>query len=514
MDRRAVIDSLRDRPDSCSVDIAVEWIKQQKLSSPRAGLVLQKLLEIPEFEPHLSWLCDYSKAGRLDYLSKLALSALSVHAYDRIVQLLSANLGHPQCGEILAEFLSSFCDDSLLAISKTWLGSYGAQSEHGIIVSGYLLRTDRSEEVIAVAKKLMLKNPAAWGLLRAMLEYSTEACAEELGLEQLKLIQQKDFVMAAMLASSLLVRSSDYEQVVRELFARNKMNRYLRSTLSVIANTPIGALIAFDFIKSNSNSHEAVEVLCDLLMRAPTVAMLSFAWEWVIEDADSDDSVKLLQGLLYSRGVDLPPATIDYAMCWATKNQENSNWLSIVQNVLVRATSEQRLSFGHKCLAECPEEFRTAMILRMVEYSGDPLSVDLGKKWLSEFYKDAQDSLVASMVIALLARSSDFKLINLARSLISKVDSDTAVRLLITLLKTDDPEAVESSKLWLDTRRIERRWGSAHQNKGKLLKALLVVVPRDSTIRDHARAWLSRESETYEMELKHSVQRVYDRALK
>jgi hypothetical protein len=112
-------------------------------------------------------------------------------------------LGHPQCGEILAEFLSSFCDDRLLAISKAWLGSYGAHSEHGIIVSGYLLRTDRSEEVISVAKKLMLKNPATWGLIGAMLEYTTETCAEELGLEQLKLIQQKDFVMAAVLASSL-----------------------------------------------------------------------------------------------------------------------------------------------------------------------------------------------------------------------------------------------------------------------------------------------------------------------
>jgi hypothetical protein len=148
----------------------------------------------------------------------------------------------------------------------------------------------------------------------------------------------------------------------------------------------------------------------------------------------------------------------------------------------------------------------------MVEYSGDSLSVQFAKQWLSEFYLDAHDSLVASMVVALLTHSFEYQYLTLAKSLMPKVDSNSAVKLLIALLKAGDPEAVGLSKLWLDTRRIERRWGSVHRNRGELLSKLLTTVPGDAGVREHAALWLVRESEPYEMDLRRSVEKAYEQA--
>jgi hypothetical protein len=428
------------------------------------------------------------------------------------MQILCANIRHPQCGEVLAEFISAYCESRLLDISKTWLTSLVAGSEHGSTVASYLLRTNRSEEVISAATALLQKDPDSLVLVKSMLEYTSEGCAEEVALNQLKKVRQKDLVGAAMLASSLLVRNQKYEPVVRGLFAENRKKRYLRNALSLIADTPLGASIAFDLIKLNTNHPEFVNLLCDLIMQGATIEINSFAWDCVMHQSGSDETAQVLRAILYSSGVEVRPEIIDYAISWASKHQEHSNWLSVVQGTLTKASAEQKLTFGHKCLAECPPEFKTAILLRMVEYSGDSLSVQFAKQWLSEFYLDAHDSLVASMVVALLTHSFEYQYLTLAKSLMPKVDSNSAVKLLIALLKAGDPEAVGLSKLWLDTRRIERRWGSVHRNRGELLSKLLTTVPGDAGVREHAALWLVRESEPYEMDLRRSVEKAYEQA--
>ena len=87
MDRRAVITLLAKEPGGKSVQIAVDWIKKQKDDSPRVGLVLQKLLEIPEFESHLPWLSDYIRVGNLRFVTeKMSYLNISLRTY---------NLSHP-----------------------------------------------------------------------------------------------------------------------------------------------------------------------------------------------------------------------------------------------------------------------------------------------------------------------------------------------------------------------------------------------------------------------------------
>ena len=105
MNRRSVLTLLEKEPGDESVQIAVEWIKKQKPESPRVGLVIQKLLEVPALDSHLAWLCNYSRLGRLDFLEKMTLGDRSLQTYDRIIKLLSANLEHSQCGQILGQML-------------------------------------------------------------------------------------------------------------------------------------------------------------------------------------------------------------------------------------------------------------------------------------------------------------------------------------------------------------------------------------------------------------------------
>ncbi len=437
---------------------------------------------------------------------------LSLQTYDRIIQLLSVNLFHSQCGQVLAQLLSTYCDDSLTDLSERWLCLDGVHAAGGNAVASYLLRIRRTAGVISVSKELALKDQTDFSLICAFLEFTDEPCADELGLN---FMQKSDFEMAVLMGAALLKRSTRHEQAVRQLLKQSRKRRFTSSLVSVLANAgPAGQAIAFDWIKSQSGSPEFSRALCFLFASTPSTEMVVYGWEWFLKNEVNVGAGWLLRSILNS-SAELPSETLNYAMKWLQGRQADANWLHIVRAVLARAAPKQLKAFGERCLVDCPTEDRGIIILGLVKYSGDPESLNLASEWLKEFARDAQDSLVASMVVALLEKSPNPnpKLLALAKTLLPKVDPEAVVSLLTALLEAGDPDALDTAKQWLETRRIERLWSPVHQCNGRLLKTLLAVAPRDAKVLEIARSWLTREVQSYERTLKFSVQQAYDEAL-
>ncbi len=113
----------------------------------------------------------------------------------------------------------------------------------------------------------------------------------------------------------------------------------------------------------------------------------------------------------------------------------------------------------------------------------------------------------------MIRNSPDADLIAMAKRLISSVDIDTASILLITLLENGDVESIATAKDWISKSRIENRWGLVHCSTGHVLVSLLKIAPHDDEILSKAKNWLTREVESYEVELKKNVQQAYIKAL-
>ena len=238
------------------------------------------------------------------------------------------------------------------------------------------------------------------------------------------------------------------------------------------------------------------------LEKTPTV--------WFVTHEKHEEASNLLRSLLCDTAANLPPNAIETAMDWSLGHVDNAHWLHIVQAIIRRAAPDKRKEFGDICLARSFPEDRGVILLAMVRYSGDSESIELASDWLKESWVDAQDSLVASMVEALLTKSSNPDLLVLAKSLLPKANSENACLLLTGLLDAGDVDAVRLAKQWLDTRRIEKRSRGIHINKGRLLKSLLATTPKDREVLEKTRKWLTTEVDSSEKELQACIQHAYD----
>jgi hypothetical protein len=508
MDRRGVITLLAKEPGEKSVQIAVDWIKRQKDGSPRVGLVLQKLLEIPEFESHLSWLSNYVKVGILNFLTeKMPYLDISLQTYNRVIHLINDNLAHRHCGEVLNSLLHSYSDDRLLEISRHWLLNHSAHDDDAAAgVASYLLRTDRTNEVVSKATELVMNDQQNRPLIVSMLEYTDNTDVENVAL---KLLPNDPCIAAA-----LLKRGSKFKPIVQDTINKKQKRNDVRTWLSIIMSYEAEkSAIVFDWIQSHPASAEVPHFLQDLLLMTPSDEIVSYAWNWFNKQAAADQSIDFVLSLLYVQNAIYPPEAITYASDWARTNISHQRWLAVVQQLIVLEKSDARQSLAEFCLTNCQLEQRGPILLALIRNPGAPDSLQKARLWLKELGPNAQDSLVASMVIELIRNSPDADLIDQAKKLISTADIYAAGILLITLLESGDVDSKATAKDWISTPRIERRWGGVHCSTGQVLISLLKIAPHDQEILSKAKNWLHREVESYDIELKQKVQQTYVKAL-
>ena len=487
MKKKDILTLLKKHPSGASIKIAMDWVANQRKHRGDVGAVLDRLMELPEFEPNLLWFARWLESAHRTVLK----DSISMDLFNSTIKVLEKTVVYPDRGDILRIFLETFYDDRLIKVSRKWLLEFGMDGAFGSDVAALLLQHDRSNEFLAIANNLALKERSA-KLVCALLEYTDGSQVIDVALEFLRTGISEP---SSKIAAALLRNDAKFaEHVSGYVSHMNETDTGFHTTISLIARASLeGSEIIFDWIQHHNSSSQLPDFLISLYSARASEENIAYGWNWFLANEGNTSANQLLLSLLNARGSSPPSEIVDYAMRWARVHENHDLYKHFAFAIISAGNPQQKVTFGHYCLDDFEERNRGSVLRLMVQQSGDSESIRQAKQWLYANERDHDDEVIGSLISALMARSNDARLVALCKLRLAKASPSSEQIFIMPLLNVGDTEGIVAAKRYLLPHRLENRLLDDHVGNGEMIKRLLEVSSDDS-VRQRASEWIQRQA--------------------
>lgn len=500
MNQNQVLDLLQSLPSEENIRIAFEWMLKKKPTSLAAHRVLREIIQATSLEPELPRLFEWIKDGNWDELANVVYQTKSACLFWNIVDLLENNPSHSQAGTLWSIAIQNCRDHRLNLKASKWFVEFCTSTHDTGLLPQQLLRDHFCPSVLDKARKLFNQYPVDREIVWTLLEFDDYPPAIELATELIRSAANPDDCLLEVQA--LLKNNPErFFPLVEPLLRKYWNHKHLHRILEICAQEAAEQALPVisDWLGSGKRPKDFVGFMRHLCFEAKSKSMVRFIWSWWNAGMPADESFFALELLLWNcDSLVLPSELIEDALTWLQHNRGHKRWADIASSLIRATAGDGRLDVGKLPLDKVSEDDVGKVMAAIAEHSPDATSVELVTKWLD---RNNPSSYSASAVLALCEKSAEPKYVDRAKTLIPTGDASLDRQLLAVLVRAGDTDSIAQAKSWLKGPQIIGRWKSVHQDRGKLMLALIESGEADQEIMEFAKEWLELNPYSYEKEM-------------